>query len=104
MAAAGAPAKQQPVGAESGAPPRGSVGGRYRPWYHVRVPPKIRELESQLRKAGFVKQAARGSHRKWVHPSGKLVVMSGREGDDAKKYQQQVVEEAVAAAEKHRKS
>lgn len=60
------------------------------------VPPKLRELEARLRKVGFVKQAAKGSHRKWIHPSGKLVVISGREGDDAKKYQEQVVEEAVA--------
>jgi predicted RNA binding protein YcfA (HicA-like mRNA interferase family) len=62
------------------------------------MPPKIRELEARLRKAGFVKQAASGSHRKWVHPSGKLVVMSGHAGDDAKKYQEQIVQEALAHA------
>jgi predicted RNA binding protein YcfA (HicA-like mRNA interferase family) len=61
------------------------------------VPPKVRELESRLRKAGFVRQAARGSHRKWIHPQGKLVVVSGGEGEDAKKYQQAQVEEAIAA-------
>jgi predicted RNA binding protein YcfA (HicA-like mRNA interferase family) len=61
------------------------------------VPPKIRELEAKLRKAGFVRQAAKGSHRKWIHPTGKLVIMSGSEGSDAKKYQESQVEEAVQA-------
>jgi predicted RNA binding protein YcfA (HicA-like mRNA interferase family) len=62
------------------------------------VPPKIRDLEAKLRRAGFVRQAARGSHRKWVHPSGRFVVISGNEDDDAKKYQESQVGEAVSAA------
>jgi predicted RNA binding protein YcfA (HicA-like mRNA interferase family) len=61
------------------------------------VPPKIRELEARLRKAGFARQAAKGSHRKWVHPGGNIVVMSGGEGDDAKRYQESQVDEAIAA-------
>jgi predicted RNA binding protein YcfA (HicA-like mRNA interferase family) len=61
------------------------------------VPPKIRELEARLRRAGFTRQAGRGSHRKWVHPTGRLVIMSGSEGDDAKRYQESQVDEAVAA-------
>jgi len=61
------------------------------------VPPKVRELEAKLRRAGFRRQAAKGSHRKWVHPTGKLVIMSGGEGDDAKKYQESQVEEAINA-------
>jgi predicted RNA binding protein YcfA (HicA-like mRNA interferase family) len=61
------------------------------------VPPKIRELENQLRKAGFSRQAAKVSHRKWVHSGGHLVIMSGKEGDDAKKYQEVQVAEALAA-------
>ena len=64
------------------------------------MPPKIRELEAKLRKAGFVRQAAKGSHRKWVHPGGKLVIMSGREGDDAKKYQESQVADAILAVGK----
>lgn len=60
------------------------------------MPPKIRELEARLRKAGFVKQAARGSHRKWIHPSGRLVIISGNEGDDAKRYQERQVDEAIS--------
>ncbi|HSC28023.1 MAG TPA: type II toxin-antitoxin system HicA family toxin [Vicinamibacterales bacterium] len=62
------------------------------------MPPTIRELEAKLRRAGFRRQAAKGSHRKWIHPSGRLVVMSGNEGDDAKKYQETQVHEAIAAA------
>jgi predicted RNA binding protein YcfA (HicA-like mRNA interferase family) len=61
------------------------------------VPPKIRTLEALLGKAGFVRQAAKGSHRKWIHPSGRFVVLSGKEGDDAKKYQEAQVEEVIAA-------
>ena len=60
------------------------------------VPPKIRDLESRLRGAGFIRQAAKGSHRKWTHPSGKFLVISGREGDDAKKYQEEQVQSAIA--------
>lgn len=61
------------------------------------VPPKLRELETKLRKAGFRRQAAKGSHRKWIHASGRLVIISGGEGDDAKKYQENQVDEAIAA-------
>lgn len=61
------------------------------------MPPKIRELEAKLKKAGFLRQAAKGSHRKWVHATGKLVIMSGNEGDDAKKYQESTVDEAITA-------
>jgi predicted RNA binding protein YcfA (HicA-like mRNA interferase family) len=61
------------------------------------VPPKVRELEARLKRAGFKRQAAKGSHRKWVHPTGKLMIMSGGESDDAKKYQESQVEEAIMA-------
>jgi predicted RNA binding protein YcfA (HicA-like mRNA interferase family) len=65
------------------------------PWH---VPPRIRELEARLRQAGFTRQAAKGSHRKWIHPTGRFVVLSGSEGDDAKRYQEAQVDEAIAAA------
>jgi hypothetical protein len=32
-----------------------------------------------------------------LHPTGKLLIMSGGEGDDAKKYQESQVEEAITA-------
>ena len=68
------------------------------------MPPKIRDLEASLRKAGFSRQAAKGSHRKWIHPSGRLVVISGSECDDAKKYQESLVDEAIAAIKRAPKS
>jgi predicted RNA binding protein YcfA (HicA-like mRNA interferase family) len=64
------------------------------------VPPKIRELEARLRSAGFARQASKGSHRKWVHPSGRFVIVSGRASDDAKKYQEQQIQEAITAVTK----
>ncbi|MBM4364417.1 MAG: type II toxin-antitoxin system HicA family toxin [Deltaproteobacteria bacterium] len=57
----------------------------------------MRELDPRLERAGFERQAAKGSHRKWVHPSGRFLVMSGGEGDDAKKYQESQVDEAIAS-------
>jgi predicted RNA binding protein YcfA (HicA-like mRNA interferase family) len=68
------------------------------------VPPKIRELEAKLKSAGFFRQAAKGSHRKWVHASGRFVIMSGKEGDDAKSYQEIQVAEALAALAQKPKS
>ena len=62
------------------------------------MPRKIRELEMALRRAGFVCEAAKGSHRKWVHACGRMLVLSGSGGDDAKRYQEAQVDEAVAAA------
>jgi predicted RNA binding protein YcfA (HicA-like mRNA interferase family) len=54
-------------------------------------------LEARLKSAGFSRQAAKGSHRKWLHPSGKILIVSGGLGDDAKKYQEAQVDEAIAA-------
>jgi predicted RNA binding protein YcfA (HicA-like mRNA interferase family) len=55
----------------------------------------LRELEVRLKRAGFARQAAKGSHRKWVHPSGRYVVLSGGAGDDARKYQEVQVRDAI---------
>ena len=63
------------------------------------LPRKIRQLEEALRKAGFVCQAAKGSHRKWMHSSGRMLVISGAGGDDAKRYQEAQVEQALADVE-----
>jgi predicted RNA binding protein YcfA (HicA-like mRNA interferase family) len=55
------------------------------------VPRKIRELVKDLSDAGFalILGGGKGSHRKFTHPdySG-AVTLSGRDGDDAKKYQE----------------
>ena len=60
------------------------------------MPRKIRELEADLRKAGFARQPGKGSHRRWVHPLYPgHVAMSGNEGHDAKSYQEQKVREVI---------
>jgi predicted RNA binding protein YcfA (HicA-like mRNA interferase family) len=59
---------------------------------------KLRELKQMLRKAGFTCKAGKGSHTKWKHPRAKTVVLSGKDGDDAKPYQEREVETALEAA------
>ncbi len=60
------------------------------------MPPKIRELISELQKAGFVDRGGKGSHRNFVHPNAtKPVTISGKPGDDAKHYQIRAVRVAV---------
>jgi predicted RNA binding protein YcfA (HicA-like mRNA interferase family) len=60
------------------------------------MPKKIRELKSLLLKAGFVGESGKGSHTKWSHPllSGKLT-LSGKDGSDAKAYQEQDIDKAL---------
>jgi predicted RNA binding protein YcfA (HicA-like mRNA interferase family) len=65
------------------------------------VPPKIRELISDLEKAGFVDRGGKGSHRNFVHPKVvRPVTISGNPGDDAKRYQVRAVQLAVEEAKK----
>ncbi|MGV2829872.1 type II toxin-antitoxin system HicA family toxin [Myxosarcina sp. GI1(2024)] len=49
-----------------------------------------------MRKAGFKESRGKGSHTKWSHPllSGKIVI-SGKDGSDAKPYQEKDVEKAL---------
>jgi predicted RNA binding protein YcfA (HicA-like mRNA interferase family) len=63
------------------------------------MPKKIRELEAALKKAGFLCFPGRGSHRKWKHPLGPLFVMSGKPGDDAKRYQERETVQAILESE-----
>jgi predicted RNA binding protein YcfA (HicA-like mRNA interferase family) len=60
------------------------------------MPRKIRELKSLLLKDGFTWSPGKGSHTKWSHPllSGKLT-LSGKDGADAKSYQEQDVYNAI---------
>ncbi len=60
------------------------------------MPKKIRELKSILLKAGFTYSPGKGSHTKWFHPllPGKLT-LSGKDGADAKAYQEQDVNNAL---------
>lgn len=53
-----------------------------------------------LLKAGFTSEPGKGSHTKWSHPllSGKLT-LSGKDGSDAKPYQEKDVYEAIQQVE-----
>jgi len=60
------------------------------------LPPKIRELISELQKAGFIDRGGKGSHRNFVHPKvTKPITISGAPGDDAKHYQIRAVRRAL---------
>ena len=59
------------------------------------MPPKIRELMQQLKRSGFTERSAKGSHRIFCHPSGVLVTISGKPGNDAKPYQISQVNAAI---------
>ena len=53
------------------------------------MPPKLRDLRGELRRAGFVIDHQTGSHQVWKHPRlpGFGVVLAGHDGADAKPYQ-----------------
>ena len=60
------------------------------------MPPKIRELIAELERNGFTNRGGKGSHRNYAHPlCSKIVTISGRNGDDAQKYQSRQVIEAI---------
>jgi predicted RNA binding protein YcfA (HicA-like mRNA interferase family) len=60
------------------------------------MPPKIRELIRQLERAGFANRGGKGSHRNYLHPECRFpVTLSGRDGDDAKPYQEKAVRQAL---------
>lgn len=60
------------------------------------MPRKIRELIADLKRAGFALDRQKGSHRQFKHPKlPGVVTVSGNEGDDAQRYQQRQVDEAV---------
>ncbi len=69
------------------------------------MPQKIRELKKMLRRAGFKERPGKGSHTNWIHPlySGKVTV-SGKDSDDAKRYQEKEVERAISEVERKRKN
>lgn len=66
------------------------------------MPRKVRELLQELEAAGFSEIAGgKGSHRKLVHPCYPgAVTLSGRLGDDAKRYQEKQVQRAIEEVEK----
>jgi predicted RNA binding protein YcfA (HicA-like mRNA interferase family) len=61
-----------------------------------RLPPKIRELISELQKAGFADRGGKGSHRNFVHPKvTKPITISGAPSEEAKHYQIRAVRRAI---------
>ena len=64
-------------------------------WYHLVMPPKIRELIGDLTSAGFENRGGKGSHRNFRHSKGVNITISGKAGDDAKHYQVRDVKRAI---------
>ncbi|HZV33899.1 MAG TPA: type II toxin-antitoxin system HicA family toxin [Verrucomicrobiae bacterium] len=63
------------------------------------MPRKIRQLISDLERAGFVNRGGKGSHRNFVHPKGPWLTISGNPGDDAKPYQEKQVRRKIEESE-----
>jgi predicted RNA binding protein YcfA (HicA-like mRNA interferase family) len=59
------------------------------------VPRKLRQLISDLKRAGFIDRGGKGSHRNFVHPKGLRVTLSGNERADAKRYQEREIAQAL---------
>jgi predicted RNA binding protein YcfA (HicA-like mRNA interferase family) len=62
------------------------------------MPRKIRELIHDLRGVGFyeISGGGKGSHHKFTHVKyAGAVTLSGKDGDDAKPYQERQVKQAI---------
>jgi predicted RNA binding protein YcfA (HicA-like mRNA interferase family) len=61
------------------------------------MPLKIKKLKAALARAGFIQRPAKGSHTMWVHPAlpESPITISGKDGDDAQKYQIKDVRDAL---------
>ena len=56
------------------------------------MPRKVRQLIADLEKAGFRDRGGKGSHRNFIHADCPYpVVISGKSGDDALRYQEKSV-------------
>lgn len=65
------------------------------------MPPKIKQLIQDLKKAGFVNRGGKGSHRNFVHPKvSKPIAISGKLGVDALSYQERDVKKAIEESKK----
>ena len=69
------------------------------------MPKKIRELKKMLQKAGFQQAPGKGSHTNWIHPlySGKVTI-SGKDGSDAKPYQEKETKQAIQEVNRRREN
>jgi predicted RNA binding protein YcfA (HicA-like mRNA interferase family) len=59
------------------------------------MPRKIRDLIRDLEQAGFTNRGGKGSHRNFEHPRGIRTTISGKPGDDAKRYQEKEVKRVI---------
>lgn len=64
------------------------------------MPRKLRQLLSELGKHGFTDRGGEGSHRNLVHGKGIRITISEKLGDEAKKYQERAVAEAIERIKK----
>lgn len=61
------------------------------------MPRKTRQLKADLRKAGAQLESEEGDHEKWKHPlvPDLYVELAGKDGADAKPYQEKQVRELL---------
>jgi len=67
------------------------------------MPPKIRELIKELKKASFTSRGGKGSHRNYRHQKGINITISGKNSDDAMHYQVREVRQAIAMSRYEKK-
>ena len=61
---------------------------------------KKRELKALLLRAGFTYRSGKGSHTVWSHPKLPYsLTLSGKDGDDADRYQERDVRNALRELE-----
>ena len=59
------------------------------------MPRKIRQRIKDLENAGFINRGGKGSHRNFLHKKGAALTISGKLGDDAKPYQEELVKHKI---------
>jgi len=64
------------------------------------MPPKIRELVRDLKRADFEDRGGKESHRNFKRPKGMRVTLSGNDNDDAKPYQEKEVKASIEESRK----
>jgi predicted RNA binding protein YcfA (HicA-like mRNA interferase family) len=54
-------------------------------------------LITELERAGFHNRGGKGSHRNFVHPTGRVITVCGKPGDDAPHYLERQLRRALEA-------
>lgn len=69
------------------------------------MPRKMREIRADLRKAGFQLIRQKGSHEPWKYPllSELPITIAGKNGADAKRYVEELLEKALNALQEREK-